>query len=115
MSEERAKRMQERFDALKRAVEMTHGKDIAFAAGACAWLMAIERSVCDSMEILGDNSDQYAPNRHHRLDEFKQEVRQELQGFHQALCVHLGVPHEAALKTSHHFDQFLRDMFGGKG
>ena len=111
----RTLRLQQRFKLILESVSFSVGKDMAFAAGAASWLMAIEHAIHASMEILAEGRNYDEGLDHPRLDEFKQEARQLLMSFHQEICIHLGVSRDEAVKLSHHWDQLLKDIYEEKG
>lgn len=112
----RTMRLQHRFKLIMESVSMSvKNKDLAFAAGSAAWLMAIEYSIRCSMEILGEGRNYDEGLDHPRLDEFKQDARTLLMSFHEEICLHLDVSHEEAVKLSHHWDQLLKDIYEEKG
>lgn len=112
----RTMRLQHRFKLILESLSVaTKDKNLAFAAGSAAWLMAIEYSIRCSMDILGEGRNYDEGLDHPRLEELKDEVRTLLMSFHEELCLHLGVSHEEAVKLSHHWDQLLKDIYEDKG
>lgn len=108
-------RLQERFNSIREALKEVHGQEASTAAAWCAWLQAIEFTIMTEMRILARGDREIEHRSHPRLDEFLEENRELLQGFHQELCEYLQVPHPRALELMKAFSELLNDICQQKG
>jgi hypothetical protein len=106
----RTDELQARFESIEKALAEVAGEKAAWAAASCAWLQVIELALKSNMEILASPVDQGPV--HSQLEQFVEETRQMLQGFHQQLCKREGIDHRDALRMVSHFKEVLRDIVG---
>lgn len=113
----RADRLNERFKLIQTTVAELYGADVAFAAAAAAWLMAVQYGVRASMRRIfleiedlqgseGLNSDISGP----LIEELDAEHELMLRGFHKELCAHLGISPAIAERHAKAFKQVVEDI-----
>lgn len=109
----RAERLNERFRLIQTTLEELHGKPLAFAAAAAAWLRAIQhgqkQALLEVRKFTSLDSVAYAAAKE-EVDRLEAESEVMLRGFHQELCSHLNVDPAEAIKVSKAFEQVVRDI-----
>lgn len=100
-------RLQERFNSIRSALELSVGRERAFAAAMCAWGMMLDSFFTLFLEDAAKN-----PNSIHANEKCMGEM---LQTFHRELCDYLTVEQKDAIDLSVHFKEVTRDIFDVKG
>lgn len=101
----RAERLSERFRLIQQTLRELHGEDVAFAAAAAAWLMAIQYGAAEGMRRVAGSH-----GRAEVIVTMDEENEEMLRGFHQELCSHLGVEPKLALDLAASFAQVVNDI-----
>lgn len=105
--DERALRIQHRFNNIVQAIAMKKGKDFAFSVAAAAYLMAIEAAVQDDFKELSDNRES--------TNKKDDQLRANLQQFHKYICQKMGADENEVLDMVPSFKEILRDIIRGTG